>query len=102
MMPDKAQQEAFGSNASRIIEQLSTRLERQVTPDYSFRLPLALPTYKGHTEKFSQGLFARVAKLSRRASPSQTRLFCYAFCPSPVWLCHMFASSPVFRQLVSL
>ncbi|KAL3203996.1 hypothetical protein MRX96_011881 [Rhipicephalus microplus] len=69
-MPDKAKEDAPAQDTSRIVEQLTTLLERQATPDDCLRLPLAVPSYEGHTDKKSVAdFFARVTRLSRRSSP---------------------------------
>ncbi|KAL1482891.1 hypothetical protein MTO96_033497 [Rhipicephalus appendiculatus] len=52
-MPDKAKQDSSAPDTPRIVEQLTALLERQATPHDSFRLPLAVPTYEGHTDKKS-------------------------------------------------
>ncbi|KAL3202259.1 hypothetical protein MRX96_042592 [Rhipicephalus microplus] len=51
IMPYKAKLNVLAQDTSRIVEQLTTLLERQATRADSFRLPLAVLTYEGYTDK---------------------------------------------------
>ncbi|KAH6929082.1 hypothetical protein HPB50_023273 [Hyalomma asiaticum] len=60
-MHEKVTQDTSAPHTSRIVDRLTALLEHQATPADSFRLPLAVPTYEGHTDNklvadFSQEL----------------------------------------------
>ncbi|XP_037499649.2 uncharacterized protein LOC119373664 [Rhipicephalus sanguineus] len=75
-MPDKGKQDASAPDTPRIVEQLTALLERQATPADTFRLPLAVPTYEGHTDKKSVADFLQDLKDYRdaQALPNETLL----------------------------
>lgn len=76
IMPDKGKQDASAPDTPRIVEQLTALLERQATPADTFRLPLAVPTYEGHTDKKSVTDFLQDLQDYRdaQALPNETLL----------------------------
>lgn len=93
-MPDKVKQDAYVPDTSRIVDDLTTLLERQATPTDSFRLPLAVPAYEGHAEKKSVVDFLQ-----------ELQDYCDAQVLTNDTLlqrCCMLASSPVLPKLVPL